>query len=305
MSEIDTDDFKAKYKPNATTITNKALKYFPNVKHFFEILLQNTNITTKHVGRSFQYNPNVERYFYFKAHGVFMDYFIRKHLSNKYNIKITVSRTEYILENPDNYTMAKNETLWDSIKEHYEIFKDSNTQAMDIIESIKFVAFSHLIYFEEPIPVHEYTVNEDNLREIIRYFERLPYKTVELHQNLGCDYFSAHADIIFDDDVIYEIKTSKFKSLTYDKPKIQLSKFYQTIIYGFGLYKNTGIKLKKFKIYNPLLGDEFSIELDNIDFELFEKVLKRDVAVFSRWREILNDEMILNLLLFSGEEDQK
>ncbi|XP_037825880.1 uncharacterized protein LOC119613882 [Lucilia sericata] len=306
MSELKKDDdFKPKYIPNATTITNENLDMFPNVKYFFEMLVKDTKIESKHVGRSFQYDESVEKNRYFSAHGLFMDYFIRKHLSNQYNIKIMDVRTEYILENSDNFIVGTNETLRNAIEEHYEIFKDSNTKAMDIIKSIKTVSLSHLIFFGYNIPKSDYIVNENNLREIIRYLERLPYKSVHLNPGLYCEYFNADADLIFDNDVIYEIKTSKFKSLTRGEFIIPLSKFYQTIIYGFGFYKITGIKVKRFKIYNPLLGDEFSIELDNIDFELFEKVLKRDVAVYSRYKDLVINEMILDFSLFNENKNEE
>ncbi|TMW51264.1 hypothetical protein DOY81_003650 [Sarcophaga bullata] len=288
-----------KYIPNATTITNKSLNDFPNVKHFFEMLVKNVNIQTKKVGRSFQYTEDVEKYRYFSAHGLFMDYFIRKHLSNQYNINIIDRRTENILENRDDYDLC--ERLHDAIKRHYEIYKNPDTKALDIVRSIKIVSMSHLIFFGDTIPEHEYAVNEDNLHEIVKYFKSLPYHTVDLNPALGCEYFYADADIIFDNDVIYEIKTSKFQSTVANESKMPLSKFYQPIIYGFGLYKNSGIIIKKFKIYNPLLGDEYTIVLNNIDFELFERVLKYDVEIFGSLQKLLEEGV--DLSLFPEEND--
>ncbi|KAI8124890.1 hypothetical protein FF38_05832 [Lucilia cuprina] len=305
MTEIKDEDRLLKYIPNATMIAISSLDSFPNVKHFFEILVKDKEFVSKHVGRSFRYDNDVEYNRYYSYHGIFMDYFIQKHLSNQFNIEIINQRTEHILENPDDYIIGKNHKLRDSIKENYEIYKDSNTKAMDIIESIKIVVISRVIFYREPLPKREYTVNKDNLREIIRYLESLPYKSVELNPSLGCEYFNGDAKLIFDNEVIYEIKTSKHNSLTPEQKKLPLSKFYQPIIYAFGFYKKTGIKIRKFKIYNPLLGDEFSLDLDNIDFELFEKVLKRDVTVFYRLHEILNEKMILDLSLFCDDDKEK
>lgn len=299
MSEIDKEIVKFnEYIPNATTITNKSLNDFPNVKHFFELLVKDVNIQAKNVGKSFQYTEDVEKYRYFSAHGLFMDYFIRKHLSNQYNINIIDRRTECILETPDDYGLC--ERLHDAIKRHYEIYKDPETKALDIVRSIKIVSMSHLIFFGDTIPEHEYAVNEDNLHEIVKYFESLPYHKVDLNPALGCEYFNADADIIYDDDVIYEIKTSKFRSTEANESKVPLSKFYQPIIYGFGLYKMCGIVIKKFKIYNPLLGDEYTIVLNNIDFELFERVLKHDVEIFTRLKKLLEEGVDLSLF---PEED--
>ena len=287
-----------KYIPHATTITNKKLNDFPNVKHFFELLVKDVDVQAKNVGRSFQYTADVKNYCYFSAHGLFMYYFIRKHLSNQYNINVVDRHTEYILEEPDNYKLCKR--LHDDIKQHYEIYKDPETKALDIVRSIKIVSMSHSIYFGGAIPEHEYAVNEDNLREVVKYFESLPYHKVDLNPALGCEYFNADADIIYDDDVIYEIKTSKFRSTEANQLKIPLSKFYQPIICGFGLYKMCGTIIKKFTIYNPLLGDEYTIVLDNIDFELFERVLKHDVEIFTCLEKLLEEGVDFSLF---PEED--
>lgn len=297
------EEFKLKYIPNATTITYTSLATFPNVEHFFKKLLKNIKIEIKHVGESFRYHKDVEKHRCYPAHGLFMDYFIRKHLSNQYNIELTDTYAEQILIKPEDYFTSKNWKLEDSIREHYEIYKDPKTQAMDIIRSIRIVSLSHLIYYQQFVPKIEYTIYKENLREVIRYLEQLPYKSVDLNPKVSCEYFDADADLIFDSEVIYEIKTSKYQSLANNRHRIPFSKFYQSIIYGFGYYKKTGIKIEKFKIYNPLLGDEFSIELKNIDFELFERVLKRDVILYSRLEELLTDEIVLDKSLFNKKNE--
>ncbi|XP_046812678.1 uncharacterized protein LOC124421467 [Lucilia cuprina] len=267
--------------PIASRIALTSLDTFPNVKLFFEDLIKDTTIEERQVGRSFQHSKDVKRNRYFSAYEYFVNYFIRKYLSNKYNIDIMDTLTENILNKPSNYIIGKNVTLRDLITEHYEIFKDPNTKAMDIIKSIKIVSLSSLISARNDIPQNDYTVNEDNLLDIIQYLEKLSYKSVILNPQLDCDYFTADADLIFDDDVIYEIKTSQYKSLSCYESNLPLRRFYLTIIHGFGFYKKSHKKVKKFKIYNPLLGKEFSIELDNIDYKLFEETLRQDVAVYS------------------------
>ncbi|XP_065357701.1 uncharacterized protein LOC135951884 [Calliphora vicina] len=295
MSEFEEDEVELKYIPYASDISKKSLEDFPNVKHFLEISVKQADIVAKQVGRSFQYHQDIVKNRYFSPYALFIEYFIMKCLSNQYNVELTDKFTDKILENPDDYIIGTNTRLRDAITEHYVIFKDLNTQAMDIIKSIKVVSLSHVIYFSEPIPNQEYSVNEDNLREIIRYLESLPYNSVVFNPCLDCKYFNGHADIVFDNDVIYEMKSSKYKP-------VPLNKFYQTIIYGFSMYMKTGVKVKKFKIYNPLLGVESSLESDNIDYKLFEKVLKHDVTVYSRLQEVLKDKMVLDLSLFAGEE---
>lgn len=310
MTKVNTNDLEIEYIPNATTITNESLDSFPNIKYFFETLVKDVPVRARHVGRSFYYSETVEKYRYYDIYAIFMQYFIYKHLSNQFNVETIRDRlAEKILENPDNYSILNEDCIYDntknlyeSIKEHYEIYKDTKTKALDIITSIKLVSFSHSIYFRDRIPNKDFTVNENNLKEIIRYFKQLSYKTVALKPDLDCEYFNAFANLIFDNELICQIKTSKYQSLARDAGRIPLIKFYQNIIYAFGFYKQTGKMIKKFQIYNPLLGDVFTIELNNIDFELFEKVIKRDVTIWSRLMEI-ERKISLNLSLFEEEEE--
>lgn len=288
--------------PCATGITNRALDDFPNVQHFLEILVKDTSIDVQQVGQTFPYRYDIIQHRYYSNHGIFMDYFIRKHLSNQFNIEIMDGRTEYVLDNPDEFVIGSKPDLRSAISRHYEIFKDPTTFAMNIIKSIKVVSLAHTIFFHEELPKTEYDINEDNLLEVIKYFENLSYTMVTLNPTLSCEYFFADADLIMDNEVMYEIKTSRFKSLKFNESEIQKDTFYQTIIYGFGFYKRTGKIIKKFKIYNPLLGYEYSMELNDIDFVLFEKVLKRDTEAYCRLREFIEKNISLDLTLFKNDE---
>lgn len=273
--------------PNATDITNKSLNSFPNVKNFFEILVKDTDIEIKDVAKPFQYHREIIKNRYYSNYGIFMDYFVRKHLSNQFNIKITDHRTEHILKDPDNYIIGTKPDLQNAIIRHYWLFRDSENKAMDILKSIKVVSLSHTIYFDEPLPKTELYADEENLLEIIKYFQTLPYTTVDLNPSLDCKYFNGDGDLIFDNEVIYEIKTSKFKSLSRDHDTIPLSKFYQLIIYGFAFYKKTGKIIKKYKIYNTLLSCEYSMELNDIDMDLFEDALKKDIESYdARYKKL-------------------
>lgn len=297
MSDLQKDEFKLKYIPTVNGIITN-LQLFPNIEHFLTNLLKDINNEIKHVG-PLLLQQNDEKNRFCLPQGVFIDYFIRKYLSNQYNIKITVAHTEHILEKPDNYRIiGENKKLFDSIREHYEIYKDSKTQAMDIIRSIKIVSLSRLIYNDVPIPSAEYIINEENLQEIIRYLKQIPYKSLDLSAQLNCDYFKANTTtLIFDNEIIYDIITSKSSITPVDK--------FRLIIFSFGIYKKIGIKIEKCKIYNTLLGDEYSMVLENLDFKLFEKVLKHDVELSSQLWELMNDQQTLYMSLFSIKDDKK
>ena len=148
-------------------------------------------------------------------------------------------------------------------------------------------------------PLQQYNVNENNMKEIIRYFEQLTYKEVDFCLNFDCEYFKTNfICYAFDNDVIYVIKPSRFRSLDPDNAKVEFDSFKEAILCGFGFYKKINIKVKKFKIYNPILGDEHSIVLNDLDYDLFEKVLKLDTERYSRIMELLKQRRVLNMSLF-------
>lgn len=273
--------------PNATEIT-KCPKRFPNVVSVLGTLVEGTEIDVKQVGKSFEYSADVVKNNYYAAQGIFMDYFIRKHLSNQFNIEITDTRNERIIENPESYDIEDDDHA--VMIENYEIFKDPKTKAMDIIENIHKVAHVHKIWFREKVP-NKFSVDEENLREVIKYFESMPYTAVDLNPTLGCEYFRADGDLIFDNEVLYDIKNSKFKSLERNLSAMPLRAFFQHIIYSFGFYKKTGKMITKFKTYNPLLGFEHSLELKSIDYDLFEEALTKDLEAYGAFLEGLRAKL--------------
>ncbi|KNC25995.1 hypothetical protein FF38_14479 [Lucilia cuprina] len=263
---------------NATNIANKSLHKYPQLKNFIEILTRNSVIQTKKVGREFDYPAGIIKNKLISNYGIFMDYFIRKVLSNQYQIPLTDDVTELVLKEPDTYLKDGSKVccyLSKAISNHYEIFKDPKNQAMDILKSIKLVSLTYTLSFHDPLPKAEVECDNESLQEIIKYFKNLPYSHVEMKSSINCKYFEGNADLIFDQEVLYEIKTSKYSSLSRNDKNIHVKNFYKLILYGFGYYKKTGKLIKCFKIYNPLLGHEHTLKFDDIDMKHFEQCLSK------------------------------
>lgn len=267
-------------KENASTIAKTNLNQFQNLKNFLEILVKDVDIETKQVGRKFRYPISIEKNKMQSNYGTFMDYFIRKLLSDQFQINIRDEFAELVINNPDVYFTGrlKNGSLLNDIKKHYLIFKDSRIKALNMLNSIKITSLSYKLTFHDPLPKAECESNNDNLLEIIKYFGKLPYSEVEMKANVDCEYFEGTADLIFDRKVLYEIKTSKFESPSRFDEKFHVKNFYKLILYGFGYYKKTGKIIKCFKIYNPLLGIDYAMHINDIDMKHFEKVLKHDLT---------------------------
>uniref|UniRef100_A0A1B0FGV1 Uncharacterized protein n=1 Tax=Glossina morsitans morsitans TaxID=37546 RepID=A0A1B0FGV1_GLOMM len=269
-----------KLTPNATTISNDFPHLFRKVHKFLCNLVKNTEIEINRVGPSFNYHPSVYYSKTFTAHSLYINYFIRKHLATKHDIELRDRRAERVIEHSECFETGTNPKLKAAIEKHYKIFTDRNTKAIDIPYSIKVVSLSHGISFREPVPETEFDAYHDNLVAIVKYLDSLVYNTVEINPKIDCEYFLAEPNIIFDGEVVFQIKVSKLKSLDPNLDVISRRKFVQLLLYSFAYYKLTGKKILKFVIYNPLLSYEYVMELDDIDYGLFEAAIEKDVTAF-------------------------
>ncbi|XP_037898489.1 uncharacterized protein LOC119643217 isoform X1 [Glossina fuscipes] len=241
-----------------------------------EFITQDMKIETNQFGNTFQYHPSTKGKEDF--HGRYIKYFIRKHLANKYDVELVDRFAEHVIEYPENYQTAKNPKLKEAIKKHYKIYTDKNTTAIDIRYSIKVVSLSRSIFGERVVPRKEFHTYYENLLAIVKYLDSLTYNTMEMYPELNCEYFQAQSVILFDGDVAFEIMVSKY-DLSAKRVKYN-QKIIQSILHSLSYYKRTGKKIRKLVIYNPLLGEEHVVELKDIDFELLEEALDKDLTAF-------------------------
>uniref|UniRef100_A0A1A9USB9 Uncharacterized protein n=1 Tax=Glossina austeni TaxID=7395 RepID=A0A1A9USB9_GLOAU len=284
-----------KYMPNATTISNDFPHLFPKVYKFLFNMVKDIEIEINRVGPSFNYHPSVYYNKSFTFHSLYINYFIRKHLAAKHDVELRDRRAERVIEHSERFETGTNPKLKAAIEKHYKIFTDRNTKAIDISYSIKVVSLSHGISFRERVPETEFDAYHDNLVAIVKYLDSLVYNTVEINPKIDCEYFKAEPNIIFDGEVVFQIKVSKLISLDPDLEVISRRKFVQLLLYSFAYYKLTKKKILKLVIYNPLLSYEYVMELDDIDYERFEAVLEKAVTAF---------QIIFPLLYESDDSDE-
>lgn len=279
--ESDDEEEEGRFRivPNATTISNDHPHLFPKVYRFYFSLVKDIEIEINRVGPSFPYHPSVCLHKAHSCHSIYLNYFVRKHLATKHDVELTDHRTETVIEKPDRFETGTNPRLKAALEKHYKIFTDRNTKAIDVHYSVKVVSLSHTIFFHYEIPKGEFHAYYENLLAIVKYLDSLVYNTVEINPYTGCEYFNGDANIIFDSEVVFQIKTSRIFSLEFNDPFIRKEKFLQLALYSFGYYKRTGKKILKLVIYNPLLGCEYVLQLNDIDYEQFEEALDRDVTL--------------------------
>uniref|UniRef100_A0A1A9WNU4 Uncharacterized protein n=1 Tax=Glossina brevipalpis TaxID=37001 RepID=A0A1A9WNU4_9MUSC len=266
----------------STRFIRKHPGLFPTIIELLSNLVQDVKIETIHVGKTFEYHSTVLNRHYEDFHSSYLKYFIMKHLATKYDVKLRDYRAEHIVAHAEGYQTGRKPALKAAIKKHYQTFINKQTKAIDINYSIKIVSLSYLIYRQRWIPGKQFYTRSENLLSIMKYLDSLPYNKAEIYPELNCEYFQTVGIITFDDKVHFETKVSKYCLLDESvKTKYKYKKkFFQSILHSFSYYKRTGKKILKFVIYNPLLGYEYVMKLNDIDFKLIEEALRKDITAF-------------------------
>ncbi|TMW42826.1 hypothetical protein DOY81_012094 [Sarcophaga bullata] len=253
---------------------------FANIRGFLQNLLNNIEIRETKVGESFDYPDGIIERRIYLDYGIFMNYFIRKHLSNQYLTDIT-----------DLLLKSKFKTIYISpLKSHYGIFQNPETNAMKILESIKIVSLAYsATYDEEKVRNVEIDSRDEMLEEIIKHFETHRFENVELTPRLDCEYFRAVPDFIFNigkEEVLYDIKTSKHVTLE-GGLLIFRQQTFTNLLHMLMVTIKGPAEYKTFRIYNPLLGYEHEIVMNNINFKEFERCLESDYVkkYGQNWRQ--------------------
>lgn len=196
-----------------------------------------------------------------------------------YNLKKETARdntAEHMLPDPIDccgmWDSSDQPIGYENLKDYqldYKIFKHLNNDVLKILPHIYRVSSLHKLFFGEKdiVDYDPEMINIDNIKNMLKYISALPnIKNSVLNPICGGTYFNGDADMIIDHTII-DFKVSKFES-------ISVEKFAQLIFYSAGFYLNEKRVIKKFIIYNPLLGMEHTLELPNLDFEKLIAFLK-------------------------------
>lgn len=213
-------------------------------------------IHTKQVHESSSYTDFIIKNKLYSQNGVFYDYLIRKHIFNLQDQEAYDSRASKIIE------LLPEGKIFDKFSKDYKIFMDKKNQVLDILPNIFGVSLLHLMAFgEEGVAFNPEFINLENLKNILSYLSSLPYvKKADLNPELGTVYFTADADMVTQDTII-DFKVSKF-------PTIRRETFLQLICYAVSYYIHEKKEFRRFVIYNPLLGLEHTLVLENLDFQM-------------------------------------
>ncbi|KAI9575141.1 uncharacterized protein LOC119644300 [Glossina fuscipes] len=266
----------AELQHEATDISRNKSRKFPKTKKFLSRIYRANHFKERDIGESFVEQYEVR---HAQIRGIYLMYFMRKHLATMYNAKLKDFRVEEVFkkkysENEKEFRIQK------QMPESYKIYIDNKCQTMHSVEKIKIVSLAHTMYYADksegrPSPSVEIRVADGNLEAILKYLEtfKSKYKSVDINPRLDCDYFRGDANVIFDDEVIFQTMSSLKEN------NMPVDKAHQCILYSLAYFKKTRKKILKFIVYNPLAGKEFIMQLEDIDLEGLEDALKSDLMI--------------------------
>ncbi|XP_073838214.1 uncharacterized protein [Musca autumnalis] len=213
------------------------------------------------VGNSYEYDESVCDFNLYMENGVFMELFIRKCLCKRFGMWCKDERAETFLERHN----FRDYYLEQQLANAYAAYTDPEEKAMNIVEDIKLVAMTHSQNFYENagLALTDYSVNYQNLKEVVKFINQLPYKYFQYKVPCGFDFghciLSGLPDYVFDDRVFCQVATSKY-------PRVYRRKFAQVLFYILSHYEQNDYaegmsKMYTVMIYNPLLGKNYTADI--------------------------------------------
>lgn len=287
----------------ARNVTTLIKDLNPRVENYLRKLIENNPMQIKQVHESSAYEPLVHQMKAWACMGVFYDYLIRKEIYNLLEKEAIDHRASTFEEQLADYNEILNvikssrvpadagepeiddegKELADSIfpidveklrkpLASYQKYKDPKNATLDIIEDIFNTSMLHRLFFGDSMLAFDpKLLNMDNLKTVLKHVGTFNRNNISLNPVVGCEYFRGDADLILD-DVLLDIKLSMYAlKLTQVQSRRQL---YQLIFYALGVFVNEGKEIRKFKIYNPLLGIEYFLEIPELNFPEFLKLVE-------------------------------
>lgn len=159
------------------------------------------------------------------------------------------------------------------IAKSHQKFKDPENKTLDITEDIhNLVSFRCLFHGDTVQPFDRDLLNMDNIKTVLKHVASFDRSNILLNPVASCEYFSGEANYVLD-DVLLQINTSM---RPFQVKRIDCRRhMYQLLLYALGLFLREGKEIRKFKVYNPLLGFQYSYEIPELDFNEFQKLVEQ------------------------------
>jgi len=219
-------------------------------------IFENLNVKEKVIHREFDIPPHIAKLKSKYIIGNFIDYLIPKMLQNnypdkirKFNLNMLHKYESFPKKIYHNYIDENNH--WNNLLEN--IFFSASYQSEKDLEAYNEFLINNLEFYKEL---------ENGVKKLVELYKP---KKIYTHYNVSFDELKAEVDLLFDDDILIEIKVSGQEICC-------MQYLCQSFTYAYLLSKKSK-KINKIILWNVEIGTIFIIDTSNFNFELFYKLL--------------------------------
>lgn len=255
----------------------------PHIQCYFDDLIDRGNVKEEPCHQSYEYPTAVVNQNYCSHFGIFFDYLIRREIHVLLKTEAVDNRAEMLKSALGKYdqkisqgerpnmihvvrdgicipTSSSNIGKLRKFLASYKNFKDITNRSVDILEDIFNTSMLHMMSYGRLSFLYcpEF-INPYNVKDVLKYVRTWNLKKIKINPTVSGKLFFGDADLIFHDSIM-DMKVSKDRSL-YRRV------IYQMIFYALGLFIKNGQQMRKFKVYNPLLGVMYVVDLPYLDFD--------------------------------------
>lgn len=266
----------------------------PDVKEYLDQLIANGSLESFRFHPSYKYPDEVTDQELWRHFGVFYDYLIKREIyfqleadaidkrAETYKLALeehgpkVIENNQEVSEDRNGVRILINSRNIKRLKKlvaSYENFKNIAYPTTDVLDDIFNTSMLHMMsYGNSIVPCRPEFLNWFNIIEVLRFVRSWNLLGIEINPTVGGNIFIGDADLIFQDSIM-DMKLSKYDlHLNESKPKFNLG-MYQMIFYALGYFIKTGQEGKTFKMYNPLLGEVYILNLENLKFYELSQVI--------------------------------
>lgn len=281
---------------NAEGVTTIVHRLKPHIQDYFDELIDDGFWMTKQCHRSYEYPAEVTYQRCWPNFGIFYDYLIRREIYVRLGTEAVDNRAEMFqnalyeydeefncgnrmedLYLEDGRCISANYRNIDKLRtflDSYENFKDIDIRTTDILEDVFNTSMLHMMsYNRRTVPFCPEFINWYNIKDVLKYARTWDLRRIEINPNVSGRFFFGDADLIFDNSIM-DMKVSRYDP---DDNRSTFKKgIYQMLFYALGHFYETGKKLRKFKVYNPLLGVVHILDLPYLDFNELRRMVDNE-----------------------------
>lgn len=279
----------------------------PQYKERFDKLINGCSLESQECHTSYKYPVKVKNQKCWAHVGVFYNYLIKRELYVLCKMEAVDKRAE-LFESvlKKNRHQIRNHELevreiedWvrisidsgniDEVEDFlhsYKIFKNTaEYRTKDVLEHVFKTSMFYMMAHGRPtVPYDRDFLNRSNVKDVLKFVKSWNLQGIKINPTVGSELFTDDAGFIFHDSIM-DIRVSKHEP---DEKRSSFNRgIYKMIFYALGHYSETGLKMRKLKVYNPLLGKMYILKFKRLHFNSLLLEINNDIC----WNDDSDDDI--------------